>query len=156
DWRPEVIHAHVFEAGFPAVLLGRALGVPVVISEHFTAFQRGLVTGYDRWLARFAFRHAALVCPVSEDLAAQLRLVEPRGRYRVVPNPVDTALFHPGSRVRGETLRLLNVAALTEKKRHADLLDAVAALDMPVRLDIVGDGELRQELEARGGAVFHG
>src|SRR5262249_33649891 len=25
-WRPDVIHAHVFEAGFPAVLLGRRLG----------------------------------------------------------------------------------------------------------------------------------
>src|SRR5205823_10108305 len=57
-WRPDVIHAHVFEAGFPAVLLGRWLGVPVVVSEHFTAFQRGLVTGYDRLVARAAFRGA--------------------------------------------------------------------------------------------------
>ena len=94
-YRPDVIHAHVFEAGFPAVLLGRRLGVPVVVSEHFTAFQRGLVTGLDLRLARFTFRHADLVCPVSEDLRAQLERVEPRGRYRVVGNVVDPAIFFP-------------------------------------------------------------
>jgi glycosyltransferase involved in cell wall biosynthesis len=154
-WRPDLIHAHVFEAGFPAVLLGRRLGVPVVVSEHFTAFQRGLVTGYDRLLARAAFRGAALVCPVSEDLRRQLAAVEPRARYRVVPNPVDTALFHPGERSAGSELRLLNVAALAEKKRHADLLDAVARLGGRVRLDIVGDGELAGELAARAGEGVH-
>ena len=79
-WRPDLIHAHVFEAGWPAVLLGRRLGCPVVVSEHFTAFQRGLVRGTDRLLARQCFRHADLVCPVSDDLRRQLEAVEPRGR----------------------------------------------------------------------------
>ena len=46
----------------------------------------------------------------------------------------------PGPRPDGP-LRLLNVAALAEKKRHADLIDAVAGLDAV--LEIVGDGELR-------------
>jgi glycosyltransferase involved in cell wall biosynthesis len=147
-WRPEIIHAHVFEAGFPAVLLARRFGCRVVVSEHFTAFQRGLVQGMDLRLARFTFRLADLVCPVSEDLRAQLQVVEPRGRYRVVPNVVDTSIFHPGPRVDGP-LRLLNVAALAEKKRHADLIDAVAGLDAV--LEIVGDGELRESLEARAG-----
>jgi glycosyltransferase involved in cell wall biosynthesis len=147
-WRPEVIHAHVFEAGFPAVLLARRFGARIVVSEHFTAFQRGLVRGMDLRLARFTFRHADLVCPVSEDLRAQLQAVEPRGRYRVVPNVVDTSIFYPGT-TRSGPLRLLNVAALADKKRHADLIDAVAGMD--AELEIVGDGELRDELVARAG-----
>jgi glycosyltransferase involved in cell wall biosynthesis len=153
-WRPEVIHAHVFEAGFPAVLLGRRLGCPVVVSEHFTAFQRGLVRGADLRLARFCFRHADLVCPVSEDLRRQLEAVEPRGRYRVVPNVVDTTLFHPGPRPPGGPLRLLNVASLAEKKRHGDLLQALARLrarGTDAVLDVVGEGELRPQLEAKAG-----
>ncbi len=147
-WRPQIIHAHVFEAGFPALLLARRFGARVVVSEHFTAFQRGLVRGMDLRLARFTFRRADLVCPVSDDLRTQLERVEPRGRYRVVPNVVDTAIFHPGPRASGR-LRLLNVAALAEKKRHADLIDAVAGLDAD--LEIVGDGEMRGDLEARAG-----
>ena len=151
-WRPDVIHAHVFEAGFPAVLLGRRLDCPVVVSEHFTAFQRGLVRGMDRLLARYCFRTADLVCPVSESLLRELRQVEPRGRYRVVPNVVDTTVFHPaGPRegTAGEPLRLLNVAALADKKRHADLLDALSRLRAPATLDIIGEGELLPELRAQ-------
>ncbi len=169
-WRPEVIHAHVFEAGFPAVLLGRALGCPVVVSEHFTYFQRGLVRGLDLRLARYCFAHADLVCPVSEDLGRQLVRVAPEGRYRVVPNVVDTAVFRPPavarSRREGEPLRLLNVASLDEKKRQADLLDAVARLraaGTPAVLELVGDGRDRAALEARATALgvagvtrFHG
>jgi glycosyltransferase involved in cell wall biosynthesis len=152
-WRPDVIHAHVFEAGFPAVLLGRLLGCPVVVSEHFTAFQRGLVHGADLRLARYCFGHADLVCPVSEDLRRQLEAVQPRGRYRVVPNVVDTTVFHPPAEQRpspqGRPIRLLNVASLDEKKRHADLVRAVAAAraqGADVHLDIVGDGRLEAEL----------
>ncbi len=54
------------------------------------------------------------------------------------------------------------VGALAQKKGHADLLDALPRLD-GVHLDVVGDGELREELEAHaarlglGGSVrFHG
>jgi glycosyltransferase involved in cell wall biosynthesis len=159
-WQPDLIHAHVFEAGFPAVLLGRRLGVPVVVSEHFTAFQRDLVHGADRRLARYCFAHADRVCPVSEDLRRQLESVQPRGRYRVVPNVVDTALFHPPAEprpgARGRPVRLLNVASLDEKKRHADLLRALAAAreaGTEATLDIVGSGRLEPELHALAGEL---
>jgi glycosyltransferase involved in cell wall biosynthesis len=153
-WRPDVIHAHVFEAGFPALLLGRRIGCPVVVSEHFTAFQRGLVRGTDRLLAQYCFRSADLVCPVSDSLRRELEAVAPRGRYRVVPNVVDTTVFHPPMTPRrrgaGEPLRLLNVAALAAKKCHADLLDALALLReraVPTTLDVIGEGELLPELQ---------
>ena len=94
-WRPDVIHAHVFEAGFPAVLLGRRLGCPVVVSEHFTAFQRGLVRGMDRRLARFTFRHADLVCPVSEGLRRSSGRSSRAVATGSCPNVVDTSIFHP-------------------------------------------------------------
>jgi glycosyltransferase involved in cell wall biosynthesis len=150
DWRPDVIHAHVFEAGVPAVLLGRRLGVPVVVSEHFTAFQRGLVHGLDLRLARYTFAHAELVCPVSEDLRAQLELVQPRGRYRVVGNVVDPSIFFPPSAPRAPgPLRLFNVASLDEKKRHMDLLEAFAALRVDATLEIAGEGELDEKLQRR-------
>jgi glycosyltransferase involved in cell wall biosynthesis len=149
-FKPDLIHAHVFEAGFAAVMLAQRLdNVPVVVTEHFTAFQRGLVTGYDLKLARYAFRHADLVTPVSEDLRRQLELVEPQGRYRVVPNVVDPSIFHPGDRRTSGPLRLLNVASLDEKKRHTDLLDAVARLKLDYTLEIAGEGELADRLQGR-------
>jgi glycosyltransferase involved in cell wall biosynthesis len=168
-WRPDIVHAHVYSAGLPALVLGRLSGAPVVVSEHYTGFQRGLITGYDRVTARLAFRYAALVAPVSEDLARQVRAVEPRARIRVVENVVDTEVFHPSpqqpAKTRNGSVRLLTVAALAAKKGHADLLQAVAELqrDRPITLDLVGNGPLRAQLQELSGRLgldqvvsFHG
>src|SRR5947199_6495660 len=35
-WRPEIVHAHVYSAGLPALVLGRLSRAPVIVSEHFT------------------------------------------------------------------------------------------------------------------------
>ena len=78
------------QAAPPALVLGRLSRAPVVITEHYTGFQRGLVTGYDRALARVSFERADLVAPVSDELAGHLRELAPRARFEVVPNVVDT------------------------------------------------------------------
>ena len=165
-FRPDVVHAHVYSAALPALLLGRLSGAAVVVTEHYTGFQRGLVTGADRWVARAAFTGADLVAPVSEELAGHLRAIAPRARIRVLPNVVDTEVFEAAAHERHEgPARLLTVGALAEKKGHAYLLDALARLRArrEAELDVVGDGELRAQLEDRasalglGGAVrFHG
>jgi glycosyltransferase involved in cell wall biosynthesis len=154
-WQPDVVHAHVYSAALPALILGRLSRARVVVSEHYTGFQRGLVTGYDRLTARLAFRYADLVAPVSEDLGRHVQAVEPRARVRVVENVVDTDVFHPPGEARRRagdgSLRLLTVGALVAKKGHADLLDALAELrqERDLTLDLVGDGELRAELQER-------
>lgn len=165
-FRPDVVHAHVYSAGLPALLIGRVSGAAVVVTEHYTGFQRGLITGYDRLVAWLAFTGADLVAPVSADLAGHVKAIAPRARIRVMPNVVDTATFFPAPRPRGGNIRLLNVAGLADKKGQAHLLQALATLrpgHPDMSLDIVGDGELRDSLEARAGRLgladtvrFHG
>ena len=150
-WRPDVVHAHVFEAAPPALALGRLSRAPVVVTEHYTGFQRGLVTGYDRRLAKWSFEHADLVAPVSEELAGHLRDLAPRARFAVVPNVVDTTTFAPppesGRSRRGDApARLLNVADLAGKKGQSVLVRALAELP-EATLDIVGEGPEREPLE---------
>lgn len=151
-WRADVVHAHVFEAAPPALVLGRLSRAPVAITEHYTGFQRGLVNGYDRLIAKWVFEHADLVAPVSEELAGHLRELAPRAKFEVVPNVVDTEAFAPGGDQRPGNERLLNVAALAEKKGHRYLLEALRELP-DAALDIVGDGELRGDLERRADAL---
>ena len=151
-WVPDVVHAHVYQAGLPALALGRRAGAPVVVTEHYTGFQRGLVTGYERWIARAAFGGADLVAPVSEDLAGHLCAIAPKARMRVLPNVVDTDVFHPPGepRAAGSPPRLLTVGSLADKKGQRYLIEALARLDgeRTATLDIVGGGPLRGELEA--------
>lgn len=147
-WKPDIVHAHVYSAALPALAIGRLARAPVVVTEHFTGFNRGLITGSERTLARIAFEHADLVAPVSDELASHLRAVAPRARMVTVPNVVDTEAFVPGPPHHDQHPRLLNVAALAEKKGHEYLLQAMSELP-DARLDIVGDGELRDQLERR-------
>ncbi len=150
-WEPDIVHAHVYSAALPALALARRAGAPLVVTEHFTGFQRGLVKGTDLLTARTAFRGADLLAPVSQELAERLRPLAGDTPIRVVANPVDTDVFRPqgGPREEGPP-RLLTVAWLDPKKGHRFLLDALAALGRDdVTLDLVGGGELRPELEAQ-------
>ena len=157
-WRPDVVHAHVFSAGLPALLLARLWRAPLVVTEHYTGFQRGLIRGADLVTARVAFNRAALVAPVSSELAGHLREITPRARIEVHPNTVDTDVFTVAEHGGHSPRRLLNVGNLTEKKGHAYLFDALPRLE-DVHVDVVGDGELRASLEAQARdapVTFHG
>lgn len=152
-WRPDVIHAHVYSAGFPAVLMGKLYGFPVVITEHFSGFPRGLVRGLEKMRAKFAFEQADLVCPVSENLKRNIESYGIRAQFCVLPNVVDTSLFAPGDRASTkEDYRkcLLLVALLNPIKGVPYLLEALTYL-MERRndfvLDIVGDGPNRSDYE---------
>jgi glycosyltransferase involved in cell wall biosynthesis len=160
---PDVVHGHVYAAGLLADILGAALRRPVVITEHFSAFQLGTLGAPARMVARAAFRGATVVAPVSERLRETLRPLAPRARYRVVPNVVDTALFHPPDRPPAHG-RLLFVGLLDEVKGLPLALRALAALGRPgVGLDVVGSGPRRAEYEALAAGLrlqrqvaFHG
>ena len=160
-FRADVVHAHVYSAALPALVLARLSRAAMVVTEHYTGFQRGLITGADRITAKTAFERADLVAPVSRELAGHLRAIAPAARIEVHPNVVDTGVFKPAARDdRGPLRRLLTVGALAEKKGHAYLLEALTRLD-GVELDVVGDGELRAELEDTArrlgvAARFHG
>jgi glycosyltransferase involved in cell wall biosynthesis len=144
---PDVIHAHVYLGGFAAEVVGRQR-VPVVVAEHLSTFVTGTIGRRQRRLARFAYEHADLVCPVSTDLERRLAALAPRARMRAVPNPVDTDLFHPAPRRRGRA-RIVAVARLHARKGIDHLLRAFARVrgHQDAALDIVGDGPERAALE---------
>jgi len=154
---PDVIHAHFFLAGVPAVLLGRALRKPVVITEQWSVFLPGdpaTLSPFVRRAAKFAFEHADCVMPVSEALRDGIVSHGIRAHFRIVPNVVDVTRFHPpqSQSVRTEaTIRILSVGALYEAKGWEYLLEAAGRLSHDrddFHLDIVGDGPLRPEYEA--------
>lgn len=142
---PDVIHAHTLGAAAAAFALGRARGVPVVVSEHWSAFALGTLSLWEARLARFVFHRVDLVCPVSERLREAVAAYAPRARLRVIGNPVETSVFAPARHLPSpttEAFRLLAVGLLAEKKGMAPLIDALARRrdGRPVVLDIVGDG----------------
>lgn len=153
-FRPDVIHAHVYSAGIPSVLIGKLERLPVVVTEHWTAFPRRRIRGRALLFARLVFQLADVVAPVSQGLRAAIEAHGLRGRFEVVPNVVDLELFYPPEQARsaGGSKLLLYVGGLDRRgtKGVPDLIDAMARL-AEMRddwtLHIVGDGPARVDHE---------
>ena len=102
DWTPDVVHLHVaYPAGSAAVAWAKKWGVPVVLTEHWTAYQDfGAVPWWRRRVIRDVVKRADAVCPVSADLGEAMAAAVPgMGPVHVVPNVVDTARFKPAEEV---------------------------------------------------------
>ncbi len=109
-------------------------------------------------LARRKRRWPDLWLAVAGSVASRLRQDGvPAEKIRVVHSAVDPARLvtrRPAEALRrelgaGQALPIVgSVGALAAHKGHASLIEAVARLERPARLVIVGEGELRSRLEA--------
>src|SRR5262249_19247029 len=96
----DLIDAHYFYPdGVAAVLLGAALGKPVVITARGTDVN--LIPNYTlpRCMIRYAAARAAHIITVSQALKdALIALGVPTEKLTVLRNGVDLRIFHPASR----------------------------------------------------------
>jgi teichuronic acid biosynthesis glycosyltransferase TuaC len=157
----DLIDAHYFYPdGIAAILLGRALDRPVVITARGTDLN--VISTYAvprRWI-QWAARHAAGLVTVSAGLKQRLiALGTPPERVRVLRNGVDLAMFRPPAdreaarRALGFTRpTLLAVGNLIPLKRHALIVEALAHLP-GIDLVIAGDGPERPRIEALVGLL---
>jgi glycosyltransferase involved in cell wall biosynthesis len=154
--KPDIIHAHaMFMGGIIGATLSQRSGVPLVITEHSTVYQRRAIPAFQVQEARTALAIAKSLLVVSPQLGEEMqRALGPAAAHAEwVPNMVDNAfLLAPLKDARDPgAFRFLNVAFLHEKKGHADLLSAFAerfAGDSAVQLRIGGDGAERDHLHS--------
>ena len=146
----DLIHLHVaYPAGRAARVLARRWNVPLILTEHWTAYhaeQRNAVPMWRRLSMRATGRAASAICPVSEDLASSMRAFGIDGRFTAVPNVVNTELFHPAKTApKGDTFHVLHISSLRDDQKNiSGLLRGVkAALDRcdTLRVSIIGDGD---------------
>jgi glycosyltransferase involved in cell wall biosynthesis len=165
---PDLLHAHFFLSAIPGSLLAAIHRKPLVETEQWTIFLPEDPARLSRpllWAARLSLRAARVVLPVSESLAAAMRGAGIRGPFRVVPNSVDTSLFHPAG-FRSPGARLVTVGLLHHQKGIDVLLRAFAQVRRcrgDARLEVVGDGpdrtayeDLARQLGLEEAVTFHG
>ncbi|UOQ98265.1 glycosyltransferase [Hymenobacter sp. 5317J-9] len=172
---PDLVHVHVLlRTGLFAWGLRVLRGVPFVVTEHWTRYlppRAASISGLRRWLTAAVVRQAAALHTVSANLRDALAALGAQNPVSaVIPNVVDTDLFHPGKPDAVRPARtLLHVAAFNEAAKNlCGLLRAVAGLRAAwpgLRLRIAGYGpdeaQVRQQatdlgLLADGTVVFLG
>ena len=152
----DLIDAHYFfPDGVAAMMLGRTLFKPVVITARGTDLN--LIPQYrqPRRLIQHAMRQAAHLITVSRALKeVLLSLGAAPETVTVLRNGVDLKTFHPGGRdnarqrlnLSGPTL--VSVGQLIERKGHDLVLAAMPMLPQYTLL-IIGEGPERPALEAQ-------
>jgi glycosyltransferase involved in cell wall biosynthesis len=174
-FRPDIVHTHTAKAGMIGRLAAELTGdpKPIVIHTYHGHVLEGYfsapVTGFYRALEHAMARRSDRLIGVSTATVDDLvRLgVAPREKFEVIPLGLELDEFlalrpEPGGPFRaevgvhdGEVLATW-VGRLVPIKRVDVLLRAVArarALGAPLRLAVVGDGELRPDLEAQAAAL---
>lgn len=164
--RPDVMLSALYHANVIALLAKRLACVKtrLVVSEHSsptpalahaTTWRDGRMAHFMRWTYPWADSVIAVSNGVADDLAVTIGLS--RDRIDVVYNPVDSSAvrqlaeqpFHHPWFATDEPLVVLGVGRLTAAKDFATLIRAFAQLraHRQARLVILGEGELRAELE---------
>jgi glycosyltransferase involved in cell wall biosynthesis len=165
--RPTIVHTHTAKAGFVGRIAARLSGVPIIVHTYhgnvfkgyFSPKKTQMFIKIERLLATFTNRIIVLGEQQKQEILQLGIGVEKQ--YRIIPLGLDLSPFLQAEQLRGELRKELGiapevplvgiVARLVPIKAIDLLLQAVPKVLQVVpnaRFLIVGDGELRGELEA--------
>jgi len=155
----DVVNVHYPDLNFlHFVALRRLTGVRLVTSVHGADLTMLDPGSLPRWLMSRLLRHSDVVVAPSDEFADYVRSDYPSTGDRVIAiaNAIDvqtvrelaSAPSAPGEMTPPTGPYCVCVAALNRKKAHDTLLRAFTLVPEPVRLILVGDGPLQEELSS--------
>jgi glycosyltransferase involved in cell wall biosynthesis len=158
-WQADLIHCHLPLAGIAGRLAGRIAKIPVLYTEHNVQDRYHPIT---RIINQWSWRFQEGVVAVSKEVADSIRsFADSSVAVRIVQNGVAPEIFVPSAedrlRVRNqlgipsEAPVIGTVAGFRRQKQLHDWLQAASLLQTEIpdcHFVIVGDGPLRNELEA--------
>jgi teichuronic acid biosynthesis glycosyltransferase TuaC len=152
--KPDFVEAHgALNGGVAAWAIGRRWDVPYMLTEHSTAFAQGRLRWWERDLVRRVIATAQHCLAVSPQLAELLSQQYLGSRWQYLPNPLGAAFVEDADarqRDPAAPFVFVCVARLSPEKGHAQLIEAFAAAfagEPTVRLRLIGDGPMQEELE---------
>lgn len=143
--RPHIIHAHVtIPAGFVAVLAGKWMNVPVVLTEHSSPWDIQVDRWWKRLLVEWTLSRCDAVCAVGDRLAKDM------GAPNVVHNVVRRAFLevHRNSRKHVRSLYQSDRVRAKDFAFIGGFHDRKGVIELAVALRILYDSDRR--------FIFHG
>jgi glycosyltransferase involved in cell wall biosynthesis len=161
-----VVHCHLNYMSGVVLSVAKRVGIPVRIAHAHTA---NMAPGWKqsvRRLCKYLIPVTATHCFACSTEAG--RAIFGRGAFSILANAIDAAAFTPNDALRaevrgelglGNAFTVLHVGRMIYAKNHEFLLDVFRELlktEPGAKLVLVGDGELREEMEQKAAALPSG
>lgn len=142
---PDILHVHsLLNAGFLAYAIKQKYKIPYVVTEHSTAFARGLVSAEIKKDLMKVLQESTKNIAVSGEFEVLLKRELAGSEWISVPNIVsDEFLLRPITKEDSCEFKFINVCLLTEKKKVDILIKAFSKSfkeSKNIKLEIGGDG----------------
>lgn len=168
EFKPDVVHTHTAKAGFVGRIAAKLAGVPVILHTfhghvfhgYFNQPMTWLFIQLERIAATFSDTIITLTESLRRELADQYHIAR-RARITVLPLGLDLEPFAQTPRHKGLFRAQWNipteaplvgiVGRLVPVKNHRLFVEAAALIhknNPSVRFAVIGDGELRDEIES--------
>jgi glycosyltransferase involved in cell wall biosynthesis len=152
---PDIVHANIYTAGVASAIFGKLTGTKVILTEHWSGYARNLLSGLETVKAKLALNNADMILPVTQVLKQSIEDFGIKGRFRIVPNAVDTKLFklEASNQIPSDPdsiKRILIVAEQLPVKGIPNALEALKQIEQKRAdffVNIFGDGEYRSDYE---------
>lgn len=158
--KPDLLHAHsIFNAGILAHEIHRQYAIPFFITEHSTAFARGLVSNQEIKMAKDVVAQSRKKFAVSNEFSKLLsNMIPGSSPWEVMENLVNQKFLEkPIAKKNKSKFTFINVAIATSKKCQLNIVDAFSRKFQQhrnVQLIIAGDGpelpRLKQKVMSLG------
>jgi glycosyltransferase involved in cell wall biosynthesis len=150
--KPDVIHVHsLLNAGYLALEINKKYNIPYVITEHSSAFARGLVSNHLITDLSDVLANSSKCIAVSKKFCQYLEQTFTGTVWSYIPNIVNEAFLQEVIYPKSLDFELINICFLTKNKKVDLLVHAFAKVLMQkpsLRLKIGGDGPERLYLES--------
>lgn len=155
----DIVQCHMEHAGAIALLIAKLNNVTIRIAHgHIAHLPFSGIQKYLNPLFSFILRHVSTDYWACSEDAGEWLFGRKMNRLRVIPNAIEVENFKFSTVIRKKMrerlgikneFALVNVGRLSQQKNQAFLLKIVSGLmdvGLPVKLFIIGDGELRDDL----------
>lgn len=148
---PDIIHVHSIKpAGYLALAIQKKYKIPYVITEHSSAFARGLVSPQQIVQMHEVVDKASYNIAVSNKFASLLNKTFDTERWRFLPNIVnDSYLNHEVIKIPSDGFNFICICSLTKNKAVDVLIEAFSIIHTEIcdmTLSIGGDGPEKDNL----------
>jgi len=166
DRNIQVIHTHGYKSDILGLIAAKRTGIACVSTPHGFSGKVGFKLGTFIRIGTHMLRYFDAVVPLSEELMSDMkRLGVPEQKTRFVRNGVDLKEIdqalreleeNPQEKGQSTTKTIGFIGQMIPRKGLGDLLaafDRLYAIHPEYRLELLGDGSQRQELEEKAASL---